>query len=152
MMCAIQGHCSTRLMLSGIATIGFLSLLPTVVPLDAIGRAPLDTHGSRALAEIMSPLLTDSEVSRQLAGLPNWRRTQGNEAAIAATFELTDFVAALDFVNQVGHEAELMNHHPDIDIRWNKVTLLLSTHSEGGLTRNDIELAHRINDVAGQEA
>jgi 4a-hydroxytetrahydrobiopterin dehydratase len=123
-----------------------------VVPLDAIGRAPLDTHGGRALAEIMSPLLTDSEVSRQLAGLPNWRRTQGNEAAIAATFELTDFVAALDFVNQVGHEAELMNHHPDIDIRWNKVTLLLSTHSEGGLTRNDIELAHRINDVAGQEA
>jgi len=139
-------------MLSGIATIGFLSLLPTVVPLDAIGRAPLDTYGSRALAEIMSPLLTDSEVSRQLAGLPNWRRTQANEAAIAATFELTDFVAALDFVNQVGHEAELMNHHPDIDIRWNKVTLLLSTHSEGGLTQNDIELAHRINDVAGQEA
>ena len=139
-------------MLSGIATIGFLSLLPPVVPLDAIGRAPLDTHGSRALAEIMSPLLNDSDVSRQLAGLPNWRRTEGDEAAIAATFELTDFVAALDFVNQVGHEAELVNHHPDIDIRWNKVTLVLSTHSEGGLTQHDIELAHRINDVAGQEA
>jgi 4a-hydroxytetrahydrobiopterin dehydratase len=118
---------------------------------QATGRA-LDTHGSRALAEVMSPLLTDSEVSRQLAGLPNWRRTEGDDAAIAATYELTDFVAALDFVNQVGHEAELMNHHPDIDIRWNKVTLVLSTHSEGGLTQHDIELAHRINDVAGQEA
>jgi 4a-hydroxytetrahydrobiopterin dehydratase len=70
----------------------------------------------------MSPLLTDSEVSEQLTG----------------------------FVNQVGHEAELMNHHPDIDIRWNTVTLVLSTHSEGGLTEHDIELARRINDVAGQ--
>jgi len=138
-------------MLSGIATIGFLSPLPPVVPLDAIGRAPLDTHGSRALAEIMSPLLTDSEVSRQLAGLPTWRRADGDEPAIAATYELTDFVAALDFVNRVGHEAELMNHHPDVDIRWNKVTLVLSTHSEGGLTHNDFELARRINDVAGQE-
>ena len=117
---------------------------------QAIGRA-LDTHGSRALAEVMSPLLTDSEVSRELAGLPNWRRADGDEPAIATTHELTDFVAALDFVNRVGHEAELMNHHPDIDIRWNKVTLVLSTHSEGGLTKNDIELAHRINDVAGQE-
>jgi 4a-hydroxytetrahydrobiopterin dehydratase len=104
-----------------------------------------------ALAEAMSQLLTDSEVSQQLAGLPNWRRTDGDEPAIVATYELTDFVAALDFVNQVGHEAELMNHHPDIDIRWNKVTLVLSTHSEGGLTSNDFELAHRINDVAGQE-
>ena len=99
----------------------------------------------------MSPLLTDSEVSQRLAGLPNWRRADGDDPAIAATYELTDFVAALDFVNQVGHEAELMNHHPDIDIRWNKVTLVLSTHSEGGLTQNDFELAHRINDVAGQE-
>jgi 4a-hydroxytetrahydrobiopterin dehydratase len=106
---------------------------------------------SRALAVDMSPLLTDSEVSQQLAQLPNWSRTEGNEPAITATYELTDFVAALDFVNQVGHEAELMNHHPDIDIRWNKVTLVLSTHSEGGLTKHDIELAHRISEVAGQE-
>jgi 4a-hydroxytetrahydrobiopterin dehydratase len=101
--------------------------------------------------EAMSQLLTDSEVSRKLAGLPNWRRADGDEPAIVATYELTDFVAAMDFVNQVGHEAELMNHHPDIDIRWNKVTLVLSTHSEGGLTPHDFELAHRINEVAGQE-
>ena len=98
----------------------------------------------------MSPLLTDSEVSQQLEGLPNWRRAEGEEPAITAEYELTDFVAALDFVNRVGHEAELMNHHPDIDIRWNTVTLVLSTHSEGGLTEHDMELAHRINDVAGQ--
>jgi 4a-hydroxytetrahydrobiopterin dehydratase len=103
------------------------------------------------LAEVMSQLLTDSEVSQQLEGLPNWRRSEVDEPAITATYELTDFVAALDFVNRVGHEAELMNHHPDIDIRWNKVTLVLSTHSEGGLTANDIELAHRINEAVGEE-
>jgi 4a-hydroxytetrahydrobiopterin dehydratase len=101
--------------------------------------------------EAMSQLLTESEVSEQLAGLPNWRRADGDEPAITATYELTDFVAALDFVNRVGHEAELLNHHPDIDIRWNKVTLVLSTHSEGGLTHLDIELAHRINEEFGQE-
>jgi 4a-hydroxytetrahydrobiopterin dehydratase len=99
----------------------------------------------------MSPLLTDSEVSQQLKGLPNWQRAETAEPAIIAKYELTDFVSALDFVNQVGHEAELMNHHPDIDIRWNTVTLVLSTHSEGGLTEHDIELARRINDVAGQD-
>jgi 4a-hydroxytetrahydrobiopterin dehydratase len=115
-------------------------------------RLALDTPTGGALAEAMSQLLTDSEVSQQLEALPNWRRANGDEPAIIATYELTDFVAALDFVNQVGHEAELMNHHPDIDIRWNKVTLVLSTHSEGGLTRSDIELAHRINEVAGQDA
>ena len=103
------------------------------------------------MAEVMSQLLTDSEVSQQLEGLPNWRRAEGEEPAITAEYELTDFVAALDFVNRVGHEAELMNHHPDIDIRWNKVTLVLSTHSEGGLTPNDIELAHRVNEVLGEE-
>src|SRR4030095_3514529 len=82
-------------------------------------RLALDSHSGRALAEAMSPLLTDSEVSQQLAGLANWRRAQGDDPAIAATYEFTDFVAALDFVNQVGHEAELMNNHPALDIRWN---------------------------------
>ena len=117
---------------------------------DRVRRA-LDTPTGGTLAEVMSQLLTDSEVSQQLEGLPNWRRAEGEEPAITAEYELTDFVAALDFVNRVGHEAELMNHHPDIDIRWNKVTLVLSTHSEGGLTPNDIELAHRINEVVGEE-
>jgi 4a-hydroxytetrahydrobiopterin dehydratase len=112
---------------------------------------PLTPRIAEPLAVAMSQLLTDSEVSQKLEGLPNWRRADAAEPAITATYELTDFVAALDFVNQVGHEAELMNHHPDIDIRWNKVTLVLSTHSEGGLTRNDIELAHRINEVVGEE-
>ncbi|MET1004185.1 MAG: 4a-hydroxytetrahydrobiopterin dehydratase [Propionibacteriaceae bacterium] len=97
----------------------------------------------------MSRLLTAEEISRQLADLPDWKQAEADPATIVATFELTDFVAALDFVNQVGHAAEQMDHHPDIDIRWNTVTLALSTHSEGGLTQLDIELAHRISAETG---
>jgi len=103
------------------------------------------------LAGQMSRLLTEEEITRELEKLPDWSRADGGDPAIKATYEFTDFQAALDFVNQVGHEAEQMNHHPDIDIRWNKVTLVLSTHSEGGLTQYDIELAHRISAEAGHE-
>ena len=92
----------------------------------------------------MSRLLTDDEVAQQLEGLPEWRRADADEPSITATYKLDDFATALAFVNAVGDEAEQMNHHPDIDIRWNKVTLVLATHSEGGLTQADIELAHRI--------
>ena len=96
----------------------------------------------------MSPLLTDAEISAGLEPLSNWTLSQ-DKTSISTSFELTDFVAALDLVNQIGHEAEQRNHHPDIDIRWSTVTLVLSTHSEGGLTSADLELAQRINDVAG---
>src|SRR4029453_1148137 len=117
-MCAIQGRCSSRLRLSGPATMCFpSSMTPAVAP-----------RRYRMWDEAMSQLLTDSEVSHRLAGLPNWGRAKSDEPAIVATYELTDFVAALDFVHQVGHEAELMNHHPHIDIPWNKVTLVLSPH------------------------
>lgn len=92
----------------------------------------------------MPRLLTPDEVTRQLGDLDGWER-DGDE--IACSVELADFAAALDFVVSVGHEAEAMNHHPDIDIRWNLVRLAVATHSEGGLTQLDIELAHRINSL-----
>jgi 4a-hydroxytetrahydrobiopterin dehydratase len=92
--------------------------------------------------------LTEDEISTGLQTLSNWSLSD-DTTSISTQFELADFVAALDLVNQVGHEAEQRNHHPDIDIRWNTVTLVLSTHSEGGLTSADLELAQRINDVAG---
>ena len=95
----------------------------------------------------MSRLLTDDEVTQQLEGLPDWHRADADEPSITATYELTDFAAALAFVNQVGAHAELIDHHPDIDIRWNKVTLTLSTHSAGGLTDADFTLAHRISEL-----
>lgn len=95
----------------------------------------------------MARLLTDDEVHRQLKDLTAWSRTADESPSITATYELLDFVGAVAFVNRLAQEAEEMNHHPDIDIRWNKVTLVLSTHSEGGLTQLDIELAHRISSL-----
>src|SRR5687767_4587170 len=92
----------------------------------------------------MSQLLTDDEVAARLAELSDWKRADGDDPAITATYTLGDFAGALAFVNQVGAVAEEMNHHPDIDIRWDTVTLVLSTHSEGGLTAADFDLAGRI--------
>jgi 4a-hydroxytetrahydrobiopterin dehydratase len=90
----------------------------------------------------MSRLLDSDEVTRQLEGLPDWTHV-GDE--IVADFEFQDFGAAMVFVNRVAEQAEEANHHPDIDIRWNKVHLVLTSHDAGGLTQADIELAHRIS-------
>ena len=89
------------------------------------------------------PVLSVDEVDAALAeqGLA-WERV-GDE--LVTTVELRDFAAALAFVNAVGAAAEAANHHPDIDIRWNKVHLVLSTHSAGGLTVLDIALAAAID-------
>jgi 4a-hydroxytetrahydrobiopterin dehydratase len=87
-------------------------------------------------------LLSDSEIEARLAG-GEWRR-EGE--TIVRECKLADFAAALTFVNRVGEAAEGMNHHPDILLHgWNKVTLTLSTHSQGGLTDADFELATRID-------
>lgn len=66
---------------------------------------------------------------------------------ISRTVEHKDFVEALAFVNKVGDLAEAANHHPDIDIRWNKVTLALTTHSENALTDKDVTLASQVNEL-----
>ena len=71
-----------------------------------------------------------------------WKR---DEEAIKAEFKFEDFSEAMGFVTRVGLAAEKADHHPDIDIRWNKVLLVLSTHSEGGITGKDIELAGKIS-------
>jgi 4a-hydroxytetrahydrobiopterin dehydratase len=86
-------------------------------------------------------LLTDEQISERLAGVPGWTR-QGDSIVHAET--LADFKAALLYVGAVGYLAEAANHHPDVTIQWNKVTLTLSTHSAGGLTGNDFALAERI--------
>ena len=93
----------------------------------------------------MPRVLTQPEIDRQLADLPRWQHQAGDEPTISVQYEFDDFSAALAFVNMVGAEAEDMNHHPDIDIRWNQVKLAVATHSEGGITQLDIELAHRID-------
>jgi 4a-hydroxytetrahydrobiopterin dehydratase len=93
----------------------------------------------------MPRLLTDEEISRQLAELPDWSRAA---RAITAGFKLPSFRAALALVQEVGDIAEEMDHHPDIDVRYDQVTLSVFTHSAGGLTQLDIELAHRISAAA----
>ena len=88
-------------------------------------------------------MLTQSDVDAELEGQQlRWAR-EGD--ALVTTVKLHDFAAALAFVNAVGAAAEAANHHPDIDIRWNKVRLVLSTHSAGGLTVLDIALAAAID-------
>jgi 4a-hydroxytetrahydrobiopterin dehydratase len=92
---------------------------------------------------VSEPVLSADEVDAALAeqGLA-WEHV-GDE--LVTTVELHDFAAALAFVNAVGAAAEAANHHPDIDIRWNKVRLVLSTHSAGGLTVLDVALAAAID-------
>ena len=91
------------------------------------------------------PKLKAAEIKAALKSVPEWKK-QG--AAIARTHQFKDFVAAIKFVNRVAMVAERAWHHPDIDIRWNKVTLTLSTHSEGGLTEKDFDLAKRFDRLA----
>lgn len=86
-------------------------------------------------------LLTPKEIAARLKPLKGWKRS-GKE--IAKTYVRKDFIAAMSFVTGVAILAEKANHHPDIDIRWNKVTLTLSTHSAGGLTEKDFALAQKI--------
>ena len=91
------------------------------------------------------PLLSDDEVQGRLDGLEGWSR-EGD--AIRKQFQLEDFKGSVEFVNRLTPAAEEMNHHPDLEISWNKVTVSLSTHSEGGLTENDFELAGKIDSLA----
>jgi 4a-hydroxytetrahydrobiopterin dehydratase len=95
----------------------------------------------------MPRLLTDEEIQRQVADLPDWTR---EGAELQAEFEAPDFPTAIRLVDDVAVEAEEMGHHPDIDIRWTTTRWALSTHSEGGLTQLDVELAHRISQAAAR--
>jgi len=90
-------------------------------------------------------LLSDEDISESLAGLPEWRR-EGD--AIVRVFDRGDFVGAVEFLNSIVPVAEAANHHPDVAISWKDVTVTLSTHSEGGVTGADIELASEIDALA----
>lgn len=87
-------------------------------------------------------LLSNEEIEAKLAGLSGWER-QGE--AIVKVFERGDFVGSVKFVEAVVEPAEAMGHHPDLEISWDKVTVTISTHSEGGLTAADFELAAKID-------
>ena len=91
------------------------------------------------------PVLSDDEIRSRLEDLDGWSFEDG---ALTKTFKFEDFAASVDFVVRITPPAEEMNHHPDVAISWNKVTLTLSTHSEGGVTMNDFELASRVDPLA----
>ena len=85
---------------------------------------------------------TTAQIKAALPSVPKWKKSR---ATIGRTFEFKDFPAAIKFVNAVARLAEKAWHHPDIDIRWNKVTLTLSTHDAGGLTEKDFALAQKFD-------
>ncbi|MBV9010887.1 MAG: 4a-hydroxytetrahydrobiopterin dehydratase [Pseudonocardiales bacterium] len=92
----------------------------------------------------MTTLLDDEQVAGALAGLTDWQR---DGDAIVRAAKLPSFPAAIEAVRAVAEIAEARNHHPDIDIRWRTVTFRCSTHSQGGITSLDIELAGEIDRV-----
>ena len=95
----------------------------------------------------MSRLLSDEEITRALGNLPGWRR---DGDSLLASYDAPDFPTAVQLIVEAGDEAEQMGHHPDVDLRWKLTHWKLSTHSAGGLTQLDIELAHRISQAAAR--
>ena len=89
-------------------------------------------------------LLDDQAIRNRLDDLGGWTR-EGD--VIRKTYTLPSFPEAIEFVNRIAERAEAANHHPDIDIRYDRVSCALSTHSEGGLTEKDFDLAQEIDEV-----
>ncbi len=89
-------------------------------------------------------VLNEVEIRQKLAELPQWM-TNGNQ--ITKTFEFADFIKAVDFVNRLVAPAEKAGHHPDISISYNKVTIHLTTHDQGGITQKDFDLAKELEQL-----
>ena len=88
--------------------------------------------------------LADAEITARLAALPGWAR-EGDE--IVKTFDCGTFATAVAFVVRIGFFAEAADHHPDLDVRWKRVKVALTTHDAGGLTSNDFDLAVQIEGI-----
>ena len=93
--------------------------------------------------------LDEGALATALKDRPEWT---GDTAGIERTIECSSFPAAIDLVRRVGEAAEAMDHHPDIDIRWRTVRFAVSTHSAGGVTALDIDLAGRIDALAAESS
>ena len=89
--------------------------------------------------------LSDIEIQRELGTLPGWTR-KGD--ALVKTFAFPTFQAGITFVTRVAEAAEEVQHHPDLDIRYTKITASLSTHDSGGITQNDVALAREMDKLA----
>ncbi len=93
----------------------------------------------------MAQLLTDAEIQSRVSLLPGWE-VQGSQLQTNRKFK--DFIAAIEFVNKLVEPAESSQHHPDIEISYNKVKISLTTHDAGGLTQNDFDLAQTISQIS----
>lgn len=93
----------------------------------------------------MDTVLEPDEIDSALSGLPSWHRVDGE---LRAAFEAPDFPAAIAMVDAVAVQAQQLDHHPDIDIRYRTVSFAASTHSAGGITAADLELARRVEIAA----
>jgi 4a-hydroxytetrahydrobiopterin dehydratase len=90
------------------------------------------------------PALTTEQVNVHLKAIPDWsKRAQ----TICRTFKFDEFMTGIAFVRRIAKQAQKINHHPDIDIRFNQVTLKLTTHDEGGITEKDFLLARKCDEV-----
>jgi 4a-hydroxytetrahydrobiopterin dehydratase len=94
----------------------------------------------------MAAMLSDIAIQRELGKLSGWSR-RGD--ALTKTFQFKDFLSGIDFIGAVAKAAESAKHHPDIDIRYTKITCTLSTHDAGGITQKDLDLAAQIEKIAG---
>jgi 4a-hydroxytetrahydrobiopterin dehydratase len=92
-------------------------------------------------------VLTDDQVDAAAKDLNDWARSDG---ALRRSVKFPTFLAGIDAVRRVAEHAEAQDHHPDIDIRWRTVTFALVTHSEGGITDKDVEMARAIDGIVGQ--
>ena len=95
----------------------------------------------------MAERLSDIAIQRELGNLTGWSR-RGD--AITKTFQFRNFLTGIDFVSTIAKAAEAADHHPDIDIRYTKITCTLSTHSAGGITQKDLDMARKIDLAQGK--
>jgi 4a-hydroxytetrahydrobiopterin dehydratase len=95
---------------------------------------------------LMAPL-SDEEIERGLAGLPGWRR---DGDMLVRDYELPAFMGVIEAVREIAELAEAADHHPDLDIRYRKLRVALTTHDEGGITQRDLDLAGKIETAASR--
>jgi len=96
---------------------------------------------------VVSTVLSQSEIDQALRNLEGWSR---RDNTIERTLQFPDFITAMKFVNEVAVVAESANHHPDITINYNRVTMSLTSHDSGGVTQRDLRMAGKITEVAGR--
>jgi len=141
----VEVHPIGRILLAGVilfALAWLWSLWTSFSLLREASQVSLESLESFTTGQVK---LAEPQIILALDTLPDWEKTGD---VIARTFQFKDFPAAMDFTNAVAALAEQAQHHPNIDVRWNKVTLALSTHDAGGLTEKDFALARQCDALA----